>query len=555
MIQARPYQSEAIDGIHAAFAENNSTLLVLATGLGKTICFCDVAGDYMQRGKVMILAHRAELVYQARDKMLMVTGSEPDIEMGELSCEYSFIHDARTIVSTIQTQCAGMKGKGRMTKFDPHKFSLLIIDEAHHGAAKSYRRVIDYYRQNPNLKVLGVTATPDRADEKALGQIFETVAFEYGILEGIQGGWLVPIQQQAVYVDGLDYSSCRTTAGDLNGADLAKVLEFEEALHGIASPTIDLIRERRTLVFAASLAQAERLTEIFNRHNSGCARFVHGGTEAGERIQMFKDYAAHEFQMLVNVGITTEGFDDPGIEVVVMARPTKSRSLYAQMIGRGTRTLPGVLDGLDNADGRLAAIAASGKPSLEVIDFVGNSGRHKLISAADVLGGKYEDEVVELAAELAQKESAESGKPVDVISELEKAEQELLRRRREEEEAAVRSVVMIRAKYSTAKVNPFNVLDIMPHRERAWHKKRQPSEKQVAMLERNGVDVSGLGFTHASQIIGMIIKRREEKKCSFKQAKVLRRFGYKDDYLFTEASAMITALKENGWKRPESEVA
>ena len=186
---------------------------------------------------------------------------------------------------------------------------------------------------------------------------------------------------------------------------------------------------------------------------------------------------------------------------------------------------------------------------------MGNSGRHKLISAADVLGGKYEDEVVELAAELAQKESAASGKPVDVISELEKAEAELLRRQREEDEAAVRSVVTIRAKYSTAKVNPFNVLDIMPHREMAWHKKRQPSEKQVSMLERNGVDVSGLGFTHASQIIGQIIKRREEKKCSFKQAKVLRRFGYKDDYLFTEASAMITALKENGWKRPESEVA
>ncbi len=550
MLQARPYQLEAIDGIHAAFREHQSTLLVLATGLGKTICFCDVAGGYMSKGKVMILAHRAELLYQAQEKMVMVTGIEADLEMGEFHHENSFITDARAICSTIQTQCAGMGGKGRMTKFDPMEFSLLIIDEAHHGAAVTYRRVIDYYTQNPDLKVLGVTATPDRLDELALGQIFQSVAYEYGILEGVQAAWLVPIMQHAVFVEGLDYSSVRTTAGDLNGADLAKVMEFEEALHGIASPTMEIIEDRKTLVFAASLAQADRLTEIFNRHSEGCARFVHGGTVGEDRRQMLRDYANKKFQILVNVGIATEGFDEPGIEVVVMARPTKSRSLYAQMIGRGTRALTGVLDGLDDEAARHAAIRASSKPSLEVIDFVGNAGKHRLITTLDILGGKYEDAVVDLATELAQEKSMKEGRCLDTLSELMLAEAELLKRQKESDAAAVRSVVKIRAKYSTAKINPFDIFDVMPERERAWNKERQPSEKQVALLERNGVDISGLSFSHASQLIGTIIKRRDEDKCSFKQAKLLKRFGYDSDKGFSEASGMIDAIAKNGWKRP-----
>lgn len=218
-IKPRPYQIEALDGIRDKLKTNTSTLLVMATGQGKTITFCELARDYKASGKVMILAHREELISQAYDKVLEVAECEPDIEMGEWHIQAFGEFQSAIVLSTIQTQIAGMAGNGRMTKFDPQDFSLLIIDEAHHSAAKSYRRVIAHYRRNPDLKVLGVTATPDRADERALGQIFETVAYEYGILEGIEDGWLVHIEQQSVYVEGLDYSQIRTTAGDLNGAD------------------------------------------------------------------------------------------------------------------------------------------------------------------------------------------------------------------------------------------------------------------------------------------------------------------------------------------------
>lgn len=550
-MQVRPYQQEAIDGIHNALSGAASTILVMATGTGKTITFSMIADDYMKYGRVMILAHRAELIYQAQEKLLAVTGVEPDIEMGEQHIQQYSAWRSKAVVSTVQTQISGMGGDGRKTKFNPDEFSLLIIDECHHSTADSYREVIDYYRRNTELKVLGVTATPDRADEKALGQIFETVAYEYGILEGIRDGYLVPITQQAVYVDSLDYSSVRTTAGDLNGGDLARVLEFEESLHGIASPAIELIGDRKTLVFAASIAQAERLCEIFNRHRDGSAKFVEGKTPKDDRRRLFKGYAEREFQILVNVGVATEGFDDPSIEVVVMARPTKSRSLYAQMAGRGTRVLPGVIDAIDEPEGRVSAIAASDKPRLEIIDFVGNSGRHKLVTSADILGGDFDDAVVELA----KRKAAEAGRPVDMVSELERAEREIAKARRQQAERAEREKLVVGARYTTAKINPFDVLEIMPQREHGWDKAEPATPKQVARLERWGIGadvLDKLTKRHAHQLIGTMLQRFRDKKASIKQVRQLKKWRHylsKDpqDYTKVEAGKLMQALHDHGW--------
>lgn len=549
-ITLRPYQLEALDGTHEQFEQNDSSLLVMATGLGKTVVFAELAREFMPSGRVMVLAHREELVSQAYLTLRDITGCEADIEMGEYRANAYGAFRSRLVISTIQTQIAG-PGKGRMEKFNPDEFSLLIIDEAHHSAAKSYRRAIDYYRQNLRLKVLGVTATPDRADERALGQIFETVAYDYGIRDGIEDGWLVPICQQSVFVEGLDYSAIRTTAGDLNGADLAKVLEFEENLHGIASPALEVCGDRKTLVFAASLAQAERLTEILNRHKPGSAKWVHGRTPKEARRDLFAEYKAGAFQFLVNVGVATEGFDEPGIEVVVMARPTKSRCLYAQMVGRGTRPLPDLIEDIDGPQARRAAIESSAKSSLEVIDFVGNAGRHKLIGSADILGGRYDDAIIERAKRNAEKKSANAGMPVDVIDELQRAEWQIEREKREAAEAARRQHLKLRAAYSTAQVNPFNVYNLQPWRERAWHKGRPPTDKQLAFLQRCGVDPSGLSFTHAQQLIKRIISDRQRGGCTFRQAKVLTRYGYDPSELSVdEASALITGIAENGWKRP-----
>ncbi len=542
-MKLRSYQAAAVDGIFEAWRTSRSTLLVQPTGTGKTVTFAHVI-HRMPMGRALVLAHREELIFQAADKIARVTGHPPDIEMAEMRADHGMLGKARVVVSSIQTQCAGRNGDSRMKRFNPQEFSLLVVDEAHHATAPTYRRVLEHYGQNPDLKILGVTATPDRHDEEALGQVFDSVAFDYELLDAIHDGWLVPIRQRSVVVDGLDYSSIRTTAGDLNGADLERVLVYETDLQKVVGPAYEMAAGRKTLVFAASVAHAERLCEIFNRHRSECARFVTGTTPKDERRGMLADYAASKFQILVNVGVATEGFDEPGIQVVVMARPTKSRALYAQMAGRGTRPLPGLVDAHETAAARRAAIAASAKPACEIIDFVGNSGRHKLVTTADILGGNYSDEVVDRARKMAEEAD---GAAVDMGEALVDAERELAEAR----ERARRAAIRVRARYTTQVVDPFEVFHVEPWRERGWDTGRQPSEKMLALLEKNGIDTHSLTFTQAKQLVGEIIHRYETKQCSYKQARLLARFGYPTDVPFAEASRLIDALAKNNWKRPE----
>ena len=548
-MKLRSYQEEAYENTLKTFEETDSALCVMATGLGKTIYFSHIAKRFSTLGRVMVLAHREELIYQAQDKMNLVTGIMADVEMGDNWATGGWLK-SNIVVSTIQTQIAGRDG-GRMTRFNPDEFSLLVIDEAHHSISDSYRKVIEHYKQNPNLKILGVTATPDRHDEKAMGLVFDKVAYAYDIKDGIDDGWLVPIEQQSVFVDGLDYSQVKSQMGDLNGKELAKVLEFEENLHAIAGPTVELTGDKKTLMFAASVVQAERLTEILNRHKPDSARFVCGGTPKETRRNMFADYASKKFQYLVNVGVATEGFDDPGIQCVVLARPTKSRPLFTQMVGRGTRPLPGIVDLYDDANERCDGIKKSHKPAVEVIDFVGNSGRHKLITTADILGGDYTDDVIELAAKNAAEKSAATGKPADVATELQQAEHEMARNKAMREEAVFRDKVLLRAKYSTAKMNPFDILDVNPIRVQSWNKGKPMTQKQQEYLKHKGVNSAGMGYTHAKQTIKELRERQKQGVCTFKQAQCLRKAGIDSSSIsFKDAGEMITKLANNRWKCP-----
>lgn len=554
----RPYQAEASDAIFKEWEEHDSTLVVMPTGGGKTILFADVIRRVFPK-RALVVAHREELVYQARDKIERVTGLLADVEMGAVHAGGGLFESARVVVSTIQTQCSGGDGGGRMSKFDPARFGVLIIDEAHHATSASYRRVIDYYRSNPDLKVLGVTATPDRADESALGQVFETVAFDYEVLDAIHDGWLVPVQQQMVYVDGLDYSSIRTTAGDLNGGDLAAVMEAEKNLQQMASASVEIIGERRALVFNASVKAAEMTAEIFNRHRPGMARWVCGKTDREERRKLLADFSSGAVQVVCNCGVLTEGFDDPGVEVIIMGRPTKSRSLYSQMVGRSTRPLPGVVDlsagqagGPETPEARRAAIAASGKASCLVVDFVGNSGRHKLVTSADVLGGN----VSEAALTRAVEQVRAAGGPVDMVTALDEAEEALQRELEEKRErdrladVARRARLVAKARFTTRSVDPFDVLSLAPVRERDWDAGRQLSEKQRHVLSTAGINPNGLTVSQGKQLVQEVFRRWNGKLCSFKQAKVLKKYGYGADVSFTAASATIDALAKNGWVRP-----
>lgn len=550
-IRMRDYQSRAADAVMQAFTESNTALVVMPTGTGKTVLFSEIIRRFHPR-RAMVLAHREELIFQAKNKIQSVTGLSVDVEMAAFRAETRnhLLSTPDVIVSTVQTQTAGNAG-GRMNNFKPEDFGLLICDEGHHATASSWRRVIEYYRENPLLKVLGVTATPDRADEEALGQVYETVAFDYEILDAIRDGWLVPINQQMVEVHGLDFSTVKTTAGDLNGGDLAAVMEYESNLHGIADPTIEIAGQRRTLVFAASVAHAERLCEIFNRHRIGCAAWVCGKTDKDDRRRILSDFACGAVQYVVNVGVLTEGFDDPGVECIAMARPTKSRSLYAQMAGRATRPLPGVVDGheRDTPEQRCAAILASRKPSCLIIDFVGNAGRHKLMTTADILGGNVSDEVSARAAKMAR----ESGVPVRMDTALEMAEEEIKaeQEKRKQLEEARRARLLAKAKYSAQTVDPFDAFGLTPQRDRGWDVGKQLSEKQTQILLRQGIDPAGMNYAAAKQLLNELFRRWDKKLCTLKQTQLLRKYGYTGEYTMDEARSMIDAIKAAGWRRPE----
>ena len=541
MLRLRDYQQRACDAVFEAWRTADSTLVVAPTGTGKTVLFCGVVQRLFPR-RTMILAHREELIFQARDKIRRYTGIPAEIEMADLRVQEAqrrLWGRTAVVVSSIQTQNAGGDGLGRMGKFTPGDFAALIVDEAHHATAGSYRRVLDYYRANPELKILGVTATPDRADEQALGQVFQSVAFDYEILDAIHDGWLVPIQQRMVEVQGLDYSAIRTTAGDLNGADLARVMEAEKNLHGIACPTVELAGTRRALVFATTVAHAERLAEIFQRHGRS-ANWICGKTPKDDRRRILEEFARGQTQILVNVGCLTEGFDDPGVELVVIGRPTKSRCLYAQMVGRGTRPLPGVVDSLPAAAERVAAIAGSAKPSIEVLDFAGNAGKHKLCTTADILGGKVSDEAAEAAAKKARETD---GKPVDMEALLAEAEREI--RAKAEKEAARRARLLVQAKYNATTIDPFDVFAITPRKEKGWERGRQLSPKQADLLRRQGIEPDGKPYHQMKQVLDELFHRWDQGLATFGQAKHLRALGLPTDLPKGLASKVLDGV----WKQ------
>ncbi len=543
----RDYQNKASDATLREWEDCQSTLVSMPTGTGKTPLCADVIKR--RGGRAIFFAHRAELIWQAKDKIQQFTGLGCEVEMGEYKAQQSagLFKSSDVIVSTVQTQTMGGDGGGRMGKFDPNDFNTMICDEAHHFVSPSCRKLMDYYMTNPNLKVLGVTATPDRADEEALGQVFDSVAFDYEIRDAIKDGWLVPVRQQMVNVSGLDFSKIHTTCGDLNQSELSAVLEAEKNLHSVAHPTIDIIGDDNALVFTASVRQAEMLCSIFNRHRPGSAAWVCGSTDKDERKKINSDFECGDIKVLCNCGTHTEGYDSWMVKHVVMARPTKSRNLYAQMAGRAMRPQPGVVDGPVTAFLRRIKIGLSDKKSCNIIDFVGNSGKHKLQRMTDILGGVVSEEL----RDRVNSKVAKSGKPANVISALEEEERLAEAEQRRLEESARKANLKVGATYSISSVDPFNVLDVRPTAAKSWDEGKVLSEKQRNFLRKQCIDPDKHNYHQCKQLIGEICARFEKNLCSFKQAKVLKKYGLSAEVTFSQASAAITAIAQAGWRKPK----
>jgi superfamily II DNA or RNA helicase len=479
------------------------------------------------------------------------TGLDCSIEMGELMASNNIYTKSPVVIATVQTLNSACGDRTRMGRLNPKEFGLLVIDEAHRATAKTYKNIIHYFTSNnPNLKVLGLTATPDRSDEEALGRVFQSAAFEYPILDAIHDGWLVPVEQQMVTIAGLDFSHIKTTAGDLNGKELSAVMESERNLQGVAGASIPIIGTKRAIVFTASVKQAEILCDIFNRHRSGMAGWVCGKTPKDSRRQLLEDFKSGGIQVLCNCNVYTEGFDCPEVEVVIMASPTKSRLRYTQRAGRCMRPLAGVVDPHPTRASRKLAISLSAKPRCRLVDFAGDSGRHKLVCTADILSGNVSEEAARKAADTVR----QSAVPV-LMTDLLKDEEEKIRKKLEAQrlaEQARKNRLLAKVQYSTQTVDAFNVMDIHPVRHGAWDNVRVLSEKGSNFLVRQGFNPDDYSYTEAVRLIGEIMRRFKGKLATPGQCKLVKKW-YPElstrDMKQIEASRLIQEVADAGWKR------
>ena len=514
----RPYQLEAIHACNEAWEEHRSILLVMATGTGKTFTASRLVADRADKGRILWLAHRGELLDQAAETLTERVGLQCNVEKAELRAPREMdLWGARPVVVA---SVPSLRGR-RLDQWDPTSFATIVVDEAHHAPAKTYRKILDRFE---GAKVLGLTATPDRGDGTGMHTVFDKCAYEYDIRRGIREGYLCSIQQQAVHCADLDISDVTTVAGDLNQGQLEQALIDGGVLHQTAAPLVELAGRRQTLVFTAGVAQAHALADVIAGYlgNPDLVKALDGSTPHELRRKYIGDFRTGRIQYLLNCAVLTEGFDAPETSCVAVARPTKSRALYAQMIGRGTRI-------------------ADGKADCLILDFTGNSGRHRLITPLDVLAGKpLEPDLLSDALG-----ACAEGKPSEQA--LAEAEQ----RQREREEAAAearRRAQKIRAQvaYSTRAVDPFNFLGV--ERSGAGG---PATDKQVRFLRNMGVEIAGqAGRFEASKMIDRLQRRRAKGLCSYKQARLLAKHGLPDDLTFAEAREAIDAIAGNNWRAP-----
>lgn len=514
----RPYQLEAISAVRAEFERGcKSTLLVQATGTGKTVEFAELARIWKLAGdRTLVLVHREELIDQAEEKFADI-GVTVGVEQGKRRAG-----SADVVIASVQTL-----QRARLAAYPRDYFRRIIIDEGHHAPAASYQAILDHFA---DAFVLGVTATPSRVDGKALGKIYATVAFRYELRAAIADRWLVPLRARRIVLRDVDLGGVRVHRGDLDQRELADVLSADKALHGVVVPLLEQAGPRRTIVFGVDVAHAHALAACLNSYRPGCARALDGSAKRDERRATRAAFRRGEFQFLVNCALFTEGFDEPSVSCVAIVRPTQSWSLYVQMLGRVTRLL-----GLS-----YAASVAAGKSEGLLLDFVGNSAKHRLIGPADALAGAELDaEVSEHAAHMLSAD----GEQLELEEVLAAADAEV-RLRRE------RLPLVAKAAYRAKEIDPFLGDFFTPNFDAPWAHEPATSKQREA-LEARGLEKLPDALTkgEASQWLTALVEREKQGLATISQARCLSRCKCNVDGLtFVEAQRLMAKLRRGNFK-------
>lgn len=512
--ELRPYQQQARDRIHAEWdAGHTRTLLVLPTGTGKTIVFASVAADQVRAGdRVLILAHRGELLEQAADKLQRSTGLVSAVEKAESTCLDSWF---RVVVGSVQT----LQRTARLERFPQDYFGTIIIDEAHHAITDGYRRILDYFS---GAKVLGVTATPDRGDMRNLGEVFDGLAFEYKLTDAIKEGYLCKIMAQTIPLQ-LDITSVTMSGGDYAVGDLGTALD--PYLEQIAAEMARRCKSRKTVVFLPLIKTSQKFRDLLNTYGFRAAE-VNG--QSDDRRQVLADFDAGKYNVLCNSMLLTEGWDCPSVDCVVVLRPTKVRSLYSQMVGRGTRLSPG-------------------KTDLLLLDFLWMTDKHELCRPADLV---CEDRTV---ARQMTEHLAETGCPEDIEEAAAQASEDVVAQR---EEALAKQLEEQRRKKAKL-VDPLQYEMSIQAEDLAGYvpafgwEAGPPSEQQTAALEKLGIlpdAVESAG--KAALLLDRLNKRRDEGLTTPKQIRCLEKYGFQHvgTWSFEAASHMIDRIAAQGWR-------
>jgi ATP-dependent helicase IRC3 len=404
MVQLRDYQREALVRVHEAYKQGKRRVLVsLPTGTGKTVVFAHFPGVLRMKKRLLVLAHREELLLQAEQKFRAVN---PDLKLGIERAEERVSADAQVVIASVPT-LARMDG-ARLTRFDPDHFSIIVVDEAHHAVADSYKRIFRHFGLfHPENKryLVGFTATPRRGDQQGLGEVFQEVCYARDLQQMVGEGYLCAIRGWRLDTN-LSLDEVKVRHGDFVESQLARVVNTPSRNRLVTTAYLRLANRRRAIVFCVDVQHAKDVCDAFNELEIRAAA-VWGEMAREDRRRILSDFSNGKFSVLTNCNLLTEGFDEPRVDCVMMARPTKSKLLYAQMVGRGTRLHP------DKSD-------------LMVVDVVDNSNTHTLPGLYSLfnlppkmnLCGKgaldVEREIERLNRERPWIDTARIGKPEDI---------------------------------------------------------------------------------------------------------------------------------------------
>ena len=514
-MELRPYQQEAKTAVFSEWDQGrHKTLIVLPTGCGKTIVFAKITEECVRRGKrVLILAHRGELLDQAADKLQKATGLGAAVEKADQSCIGSWF---RVVIGSVQT----LMRQKRLDSFPGDFFDTIIIDEAHHCISDSYQRILQHF---DHADVLGVTATPDRGDMINLGQVFDSLAYEYTLPKAIKEGYLCPIKAITIPLE-LDLSGVSTQAGDFKASDIDTALD--PFLHQIAEEMKKYCNGRKTVVFLPLVKTSQKFRDILNENGFSAAE-VNGKSD--DRSEVLSDFDKGKYNVLCNSMLLTEGWDCPSVDCVIVLRPTKVRGLYCQMVGRGTRL-------------------CANKDHLLLLDFLWHTERHELCRPANLIC-----ESVDVAKKMTENLAACAGNPADIIYAEETAVNDVIAQR---EESLAKELSEMR-KRKRKLVDPLqfemsiNAEDLSSYVPSFGWEMLPPTEKQQQALEKLGIfpdEIDNSG--KAKLLLDRLAKRQNEGLTTPKQIRLLERYGFKKvgEWDFSSASNMIARIAAGGWR-------